>query len=791
MGQRSRGIVDGTGRRAATSPWRRRSRTPRTIMVVVLSMLVTAAVLPASATAAGDGGQVDATQSPSIAALGALLSDSRPSRDVLLAALEEPAPSSGMVAASSEAASVAGVVRDSDDNGLEGMCAAVFNAPYGEEGLVAATLTDASGRYVLADLPPDSYRLLFLDCNEPAVYAHEWFVDAASYATALPLELEAGMQVVDADVHLMLGANVSGRVRDAATGAPVGGICAAALDEGFTLVDAVLTDGVGEYALVGLRPGDHYMVFVDCRESPTYALGWWGGASSLASATTLRLSPGGTRSGVDGSLVPGGRVTGQVADGDGSPVADMCAAVFEAGGGLLLAAQSVQDGSYAVEGVVPGSHRVLFTDCAQTPRYEDSWFDGEASAEDADPVVVDAGHTTSGIDAVVSPLPDGVADPLPDPGTPGPPRELDEPEDPPAAEACPAGEVPRSGFEDIVGSVHEAAIDCVAWWEIARGVSEERYAPGRTVRRDQMASFLARLMEALGYDLPAPSDQGFTDVAGNVHADRINQLAAVGVTMGATTTTYAPSAGVRRDQMATFLVRALETVTGQELASGGSSFTDVAGNVHEANIDKVAAAEITLGAGDGTVYEPRREVRRDQMASFLARTLDQALGMGVSASGGGDTSQATAASWRVGTMPDARVGCFRGPTSQMRLAFQPGLVTPAPRFSSQEFWFRMGVYSLGADGRWHQFEEGPWWGPFTVQPFDIGAMNFGFYLGKWLRIDVPQTRHVVVAQGAWRDSDGWWFDHRWTTFYSQYDWNGHNYGFGPYRSQTCWTWNTR
>ena len=51
-------------------------------------------------------------------------------------------------------------------------------------------------------------------------------------------------------------------------------------------------------------------------------------------------------------------------------------------------------------------------------------------------------------------------------------------------------------------------------------------------------------------------------------------------------------------------------------------FTDVPEDgVHRRNIDKLAALGITTGA-TATQYQPQVQVRRDQMASFLARTAN-------------------------------------------------------------------------------------------------------------------------------------------------------------------------
>jgi hypothetical protein len=202
----------------------------------------------------------------------------------------------------------------------------------------------------------------------------------------------------------------------------------------------------------------------------------------------------------------------------------------------------------------------------------------------------------------------------------GPPRG----DDPPTAMACPPGQVPATGFVDVPhGGTHAAAIDCVAWYGIARGRTATQYAPRMEVTRAQMASFIARLIEAGGGSLPPPSSQGFTDLdRAGVHAERINQLAAAGIVRGRSSTTYDPTASVTRAQMATFLVNAYEYVAETTLPASPSRFTDIAGNTHQTNIDKAAAAGFALGTTQ-TTYTPHRPVRRDQMASFLSRVLER------------------------------------------------------------------------------------------------------------------------------------------------------------------------
>ena len=124
-----------------------------------------------------------------------------------------------------------------------------------------------------------------------------------------------------------------------------------------------------------------------------------------------------------------------------------------------------------------------------------------------------------------------------------------------------------------------------------------------------MASFLDRM-----FDLPATTTDYFTDDDGTTHEQAINRLAASGITAGCTDTTFCPKANVRRDEMASFLVRAIPLTDG----AGDNYFRDDDGTTHEANIDRAAAAGITTGCGTWR-YCIADPVTRGQMAGFLHR----------------------------------------------------------------------------------------------------------------------------------------------------------------------------
>jgi hypothetical protein len=70
-----------------------------------------------------------------------------------------------------------------------------------------------------------------------------------------------------------------------------------------------------------------------------------------------------------------------------------------------------------------------------------------------------------------------------------------------------------------------------------------------------MAAFLVR-----AFDLRASTTDYFGDDRGHIFEDAINRLGAAGITLGCNppeNTRYCPDDPIRRDQMATFLVRAV------------------------------------------------------------------------------------------------------------------------------------------------------------------------------------------------------------------------------------------
>ncbi len=174
-------------------------------------------------------------------------------------------------------------------------------------------------------------------------------------------------------------------------------------------------------------------------------------------------------------------------------------------------------------------------------------------------------------------------------------------------------------FVDDDGSVHETDIETLAALGITKGCNppaNTNFCPRESVTRAQMAAFLVR---ALG--LPAATTDHFTDDNGSIFEDDINRLAEAGITKGCNppaNDNYCPDDPVTRGQMAALLVRALPlpaATVDHFTDDDGSIFADDINRLAEAGITRGCNPP----ANDN--YCPDDPVTREQMASFIIRAL--------------------------------------------------------------------------------------------------------------------------------------------------------------------------
>ncbi len=113
-------------------------------------------------------------------------------------------------------------------------------------------------------------------------------------------------------------------------------------------------------------------------------------------------------------------------------------------------------------------------------------------------------------------------------------------------------------FTDDNNSVHQQAINHLAQAGIVGGTGDGSYSPSRTVTRGQMARFMSNAAaHVLGAPLASSQDFFDDDTAHRFERD-INSTAEAGLAGGTGPRHYDPERTVSRDQMASFLSRLLD-----------------------------------------------------------------------------------------------------------------------------------------------------------------------------------------------------------------------------------------
>lgn len=175
-------------------------------------------------------------------------------------------------------------------------------------------------------------------------------------------------------------------------------------------------------------------------------------------------------------------------------------------------------------------------------------------------------------------------------------------------------------FVDDDGNVHEHNIEAIAAQGVTRGCNpppNHYYCPDEEVTRGQMAAFLNR---ALG--LPPSDTNWFIDETGHVFEQDIHALAEAGITRGCDPPDnfrFCPDDPVSRGQMAAFLNRAFDYPDSGADRFVDDDESVFEGDIDSLAAAGVTAG---CNPPDNDEYCPDETVTRDQMASFLARAME-------------------------------------------------------------------------------------------------------------------------------------------------------------------------
>ena len=274
-------------------------------------------------------------------------------------------------------------------------------------GFSTGTSTDADGHYVTEPVPVGSYRVRFSGGSAPGQWAPQYWNGKPSWGTADTLVLAAGdvPSRGGVDATLTIAARVSGTVTDA-NGSPLEGICvdASIVHDGTQeWINGATTSADGTYFMDSLPTAPLLVHFRDCT-SGDHLEQWYQGATGPDTATTIALSPGEDRTGIDAQLVNGIAVAGRVTDTGGAPIAGINVFVNNVSSGAGGFAQTDGDGNYRTNGLPEGDYRVQFSAQGPNPAWANQFWNDRPSWNSANILHLGAadGPTRTGIDAVLT-----------------------------------------------------------------------------------------------------------------------------------------------------------------------------------------------------------------------------------------------------------------------------------------------------------------------------------------------------------------------------------------------------
>jgi len=209
-------------------------------------------------------------------------------------------------------------------------------------------------------------------------------------------------------LELGIGASISGRVIDAATGEPLP-LIDVRVDPGIGFPDHVTeTDADGSYRVAGLAPGE-YHVFVEAQDNflaqPYDGISCPLGPCYPSDGDAIHLGATADVSGIDFALERAGTLSGRLVDaGSGAPVIRAEVELRNLHGHTRKYVYSDADGNYSFGGLPTGQYLVYVYAGGYLPRYYggkecDPYYDRPpCDPDEATPVSVTAGQVSGGID---------------------------------------------------------------------------------------------------------------------------------------------------------------------------------------------------------------------------------------------------------------------------------------------------------------------------------------------------------------------------------------------------------
>jgi hypothetical protein len=301
------------------------------------------------------------------------------------------------------------VTKAGSAEGIEGIevCAFAVSSGGEESSGERCAITGVGGEYIIPGLPGGEYDVEFAAPFESTLnYVTQYYNDKPSLAAAEPVKVIEGQATEKINAELQEGGKITGTV----TGFSESGdvplenieVTAYEVEGGKLPVGYATTNEKGEYTIIGLARGSYKVEFAPGESGLNYVSQFYKDQPSRAKAEPVPVVQGEAKEGIDATLQVGGEISGTVSDAwTHAPVSNVYVVALGSGEAFAGVADTNASGKYTILGLATGEYKIEFIELGKGSPYIIQYYNDEPALASANPVTVNQGSTTPGIDAAL------------------------------------------------------------------------------------------------------------------------------------------------------------------------------------------------------------------------------------------------------------------------------------------------------------------------------------------------------------------------------------------------------